>query len=156
MKLSMQQAVEATGRSRQTLWRDVRKGALKAEKDGKGRCFFETGQLIAVYGELNQPQRNSKRNISHTETPPQTAVLHAEIEGLRRQLASVEGERDDLRRRLDQEAEERRALTRQITDLRERESEGRAVMQQVTELTNRFREIEQRRGGWWDRLLGRG
>jgi septal ring factor EnvC (AmiA/AmiB activator) len=64
---------------------------------------------------------NSNRNaeIERLATPEgngRTAVLQAQLEGLSGELEQVKSERDDLRRRLDSEAEERRKLTALLTD----------------------------------------
>ena len=56
--------------------------------------------------------------LKQDETPRAPDVLQVEIEGLRQQIALLRDERDDLRRRLDAEAEERRRLTLLLTDQR--------------------------------------
>jgi chromosome segregation ATPase len=66
----------------------------------------------------------------------ETHVLQAEVDGLREQLALLKDERDDLRRRLDSEAEERRRLTALLTDQRP------AAQPDV-------------RRGWWRQLRGK-
>ncbi len=60
----------------------------------------------------------SSSSISSAETPSNPDALQVEIEGLRQQIALLRDERDDLRRRLDAEAEERRRLTLLLTDQR--------------------------------------
>lgn len=65
------------------------------------------------------------------ETPRETSLLEAEVLALHAKIAALEAERDrersqlsetidDLRRRLDAESTERRALTAQITDQRDK------------------------------------
>ena len=46
--------------------------------------------------------------------------MQAQLEGMQGELEQVKGERDDLRRRLDAEGEERRKLTALLTDQREK------------------------------------
>jgi len=83
---------------------------------------------------------NSNPEIERLATPEgngRTAVLQAQLEGLSGELEQVKSERDDLRRRLDSEAEERRKLTALLTDQRKPEPEQarkgfRGILQRLT------------------------
>ena len=64
------------------------------------------------------PAVTSEGNVTADLKRDDTRVLQAEIDGLREQLVLLKDERDDLRRRLDPEAEERRRATALLTDQR--------------------------------------
>ena len=60
-----------------------------------------------------------KRNQTVNDTPETSmgnSVLQAEADGLRAQVELLKSERDDLRDRLDREAEERRQVTTRLLE----------------------------------------
>lgn len=108
-----------------TLSRDRKGGKLSAEKQPDGSYRVALSELIRAYGDRLKPRvvatgddnRHLERS-SPLSTTHETAALRAQIEGLRGELEQVKDERDDLRRRLDAEGEERRKLTALLTDQR--------------------------------------
>lgn len=145
------QAAKHTGLSKAALSRAIRDKRLKAVKRDDGSYEIAVHDLGAFMGERRQgentqqaAQPSAKQEVNPSVTPPETGqltALQAENEGLRRHVALLEDERNDLRTRLDREGEERRALTRQLVDAREKEPP---------------REEPKPKAGWFDRLLGRG
>lgn len=124
--LSLKQAAEQVGKSKPTLLRAIHKeGGLSATKDQEGQWWIEPAELFRVYQPVSQEAVQASAHDA-----PRTAD---EAAALRREMARVEEERererrqlqetiDDLRRRLDGEAEERRRLTLLLTDQRAKET----------------------------------
>lgn len=153
-ELSLRQAAEATGKRKQTILKAIQDGRLSASRTETGEWRIQAAELFRVYqpvavdGQQNrQPQRQEplKNDALPGWLPPDEAAT------LRTRLEMIEAERererqglqstiDDLRRRLDGEAEERRRLTFLLTDQREKPALEPPPSQ------NR---------GFWTRLLGR-
>ena len=129
MRMNINQAAKAVGVARSTLYRDIREGKVSVKKDGRGKPYVDVSELERAYGSVtisdtfgmseSVPERQS-------ETPQKDkrdSALQHECDLLREQIALLKDERNDLRQRLDQEAEERRMtqakLTGLLTDQRE-------------------------------------
>jgi excisionase family DNA binding protein len=117
--------------SKPTLSKAVKDGRLSAEKQPDGSYRIQPAELFRVY-----PQRNGSTgtNFDERETGNDNRLVSGELSRLREQLALLSAERDrerqqltdqieDLRHRLDAEAEarrvegeERRKLTAILTD----------------------------------------
>ena len=132
MKLSASQAARAIGKSVPTITRAIKYGKLSAERLPQGGYAIDPAELYRVWPAATR-NGNDLGYMSGHETPLETRMLQAEVEALRAKIADIEAERerersqlsetvDDLRRRLDAESAERRALTEQITDQREKSS----------------------------------
>lgn len=130
MKLSASQAAQAVGKSVPTITRAIKSGKLSAERLPQGGYAIDPAELHRVWPALTRKRDNFGYMLGR-ETPHETSRLEAEIEALCAKIADIEVERerersqltdtvDDLRRRLDAESLERRALTAQITDQREK------------------------------------
>lgn len=128
MKLSASQAAQAVGKSVPTITRAIKSGKLSAERLPQGGYAIDPAELHRVWPAITRKGDASDYMLGH-EPPRQTSVLETEIEALRAKIADIETERerersqlsetiDDLRRRLDAESAERRALIAQITDQR--------------------------------------
>jgi len=115
--VSARQAAKLAGRSVPTITRAIKNGRLSAEKMAGGTYRIDVAELERVYGPLRRADDGTEQK-SQSVTGGFTGVLQAEAEGLREQLALAIGERDDLRRRLDLEGEERRRLTAALLDQR--------------------------------------
>jgi len=110
--LTLGQAAKATGRSKAGILEAIRAGRLSATRDDKRQWQIDPAELDRVYPFVVQTERE--------QTPPNGQELrHFEekIGFLERIINGLENERDDLRRRLDQEAEERRAIQSKLTAL---------------------------------------
>lgn len=138
MKYTLGQASKETGVSKPTLSRAIKNGDLSASGGG-GKSYqidaSELGRWLEGYR-----QRNPKFVVPETpdETPKtssENSVLQAKLEMMEQRFADAEKTIEDLRTRLDVESEERRTLTRQLTDQRQTAPEPQ-------------------RRGWWARFTG--
>jgi hypothetical protein len=128
---SLAQAAAKVGKNRSTILRAIKLGKLSAERnEATGAWAIEPAELHRVYpiADAHDDQHASQ----HDDAPPRNGDTAAEIRELRARLGVAEAriadkdalvaahERalDDLRRRLDTEAEERRRLTLVLADLR--------------------------------------
>jgi len=106
-------AAKLTGRSKSTLLRAIKSGRMSGVKDEGGNYQIETSELLRVFPATPHDAPNDA-----PRTGQENGVVQAEIEGLRALAEERQRTIDDLRRRLDQEAEERRKLTAMLTDQR--------------------------------------
>jgi excisionase family DNA binding protein len=128
MGYSLGEAAKEIGVSKPTVQRAIKSGRLSATRRDDGSYDIDPAELHRAFPAVTQ-ERNVTSNLKRNET----AVLQAEIDGLHEQIALLKDERDDLRRRLDAEAEERRRVTALLTDRRTQPADRR---------------------GWWRRLRG--
>jgi hypothetical protein len=108
--IPLSEAAERTGKTKQAIRKAVAAGRVRGEKDQLGQWLVDPASLFAVYQPVGTNDANPANKVG--------GVAAAEIDGLRRLVALLESERDDLRRRLDAEGEERRRLTAILTDQR--------------------------------------
>lgn len=133
MEYTLTEAAHATGLSRPTVFRAIKKGVLSARREEDRSYRIDASELARVFPVVSLKQadpvhRNEQKRPETSETPTvpevELALLHVELRMTREQLArerelrdqereSVEREREtirdtvaDLRRRLDR-AEER-------------------------------------------------
>ena len=149
MSYTLGQAAQATGKSKMTIQRLIKKGTISANKLDSGEWAIDPAELHRVLPlvEDTGPDRLMLRDDTHNDT----GWLQRELEGRDEQIRQIEqqGERerqqlqstiDDLRRRLDQSEDERRRAHLQITAL----------------LTDqRPKEEPPRAQGFWRRLFNR-
>jgi hypothetical protein len=137
MKYTLGTAARATGKSKSTLSRDIRDGRLSAKKMENGSFEIDPSELHRVYAPVSTEQAKacSSERLATPESYSENRALQAEIQGLREHLTLLKNERDDLRKRLDIEGEERRRLTYLLTDTRPPQT------------------ITTPSGGWWMRLF---
>lgn len=137
---SLKKASEATGRGKPAILKAIQKGRISAKKDDNGQWRIDPSELHRVYppvpGTASETGSGERRETA--EKAQGNSLLEREVELLRERLEDKDAVIDDLRARLDKEAEERRTLSRQLLDLRERPAPE-----------------QPRAPGWWDRLLGR-
>jgi len=115
--MTLRQAQDAYHVSRSTVLRAIKSNKLSAPKDENGHYRIDPAEMDRVFP-IQGMTPVSETSRTTLETPDETAVLRAEIEGLRalaeeRQRANDAKDRviDDLRERLDREGEERRQIT---------------------------------------------
>ena len=126
MPHTLREAAKAIGRDRSTLVRAIRAGRLSATRDAvTGAWLIEPAELHRVYppelteGDAERPSGAPGSAISMRPIGRSNGVQAAaqvEIRELRAQLAAYERTVEDLRRRLDAEADERRRLTMVLAD----------------------------------------
>ena len=149
MSYTLGQAASATGKSKMTIQRLIKKGTISANKLDSGEWAIDPAELHRVLPLVSENE--SDRLMLRDDTPNDTGWLQRELEGRDEQIRQIEqqGERErqqlqstieDLRRRLDQSEDERRRAHLQITAL----------------LTDqRPKEEPPRPQGFWRRLFSR-
>lgn len=123
MKHTLGEAAKATGKSKATLSRAIKNGVLSAERQVNGAFHIEASELFRVF----PPVRVKRVAQQFDEKPSATQAvmeLRAKLEAMAEIKARLESECADLRRRLDEESQERRkaqaVLTGLLTDGREK------------------------------------
>ena len=114
MTYNLAAAAKATGLSKMTIARAIKKNIISGIKNANGSYIIDPAELHRVYPPLPVEKP--------FEPPPDPALLQQEVEFLRQRLAerdkqdvSKDAVIDDLRQRLDQEGEERRKTLAQLT-----------------------------------------
>src|SRR5512144_1568478 len=120
-------AAKATGKSKSTILRAIQNGLISAIKGPYGNYQIDPAELHRVYPPV--ASGGAAQPATPTDAPSvgtlDATLLQAEIRELQAKLEAAEQRLkdraevvEDLRRRLDAEAEERRRLTRLLTDQR--------------------------------------
>jgi excisionase family DNA binding protein len=114
MGYTLGEAAKELGVSKPTVQRAIKSGRLSATRRDDGSYDIDPAELHRAF----PAGVTAERNVTHDLKRDETGMLQAEITGLREQVALLKDERNDLRRRLDTEAEERRRITALLTDQR--------------------------------------
>src|SRR3954466_13774140 len=113
MPMTLAQAAEATGRSRSTLLRTIRKGQISASRDAAGGFLVDESELSRVF-----PIRG--HDAADARPLPSLAAALARLEAADARIADKDTTIADLRHRLDEERAERRQTTAQLSAAQER------------------------------------
>ena len=115
--LTVSQAAKEVGITRGGLWKAIKEGRLSATKNNKGQFSIDPAELFRVYPPVDKVDINSEQASidEHTSKYHEVDELRIRLELTNRLLEKSESECNDLRRRLDDEAQERRKLTALIT-----------------------------------------
>jgi excisionase family DNA binding protein len=115
MNYTVGTAAKATGKSKPTISRAIKNGLISAARtpDGSG-YLIDAAELHRVFPPLSSAS-NETPPVLHHETPNETGELQVEIRMLRERLEDKDKVIEDLRHRLDAEAEDRRRLTMLLT-----------------------------------------
>jgi hypothetical protein len=111
--LTLGQAAKLAGRSKATISEALKTGRLSYLSKSDAGYKIEASELFRVFPPSKSPDGQTDGMADQDRTPDRTGAIlaaNAKIEGLEALLAEVRSERDDLRRRLDAESEERRKL----------------------------------------------
>ena len=116
MPLNLVEAGAAAGRSKSSILRAIKRGALSATRDDTtgGWCIEEAELFRAFPPELHATNGGTSRN-QHGN--PTIRELAARLEAEREKNTILEGVVDDLRGRLSDSEKERRATAAQLTAL---------------------------------------
>jgi len=117
MKHTLGTAAKACGVGRTTILRAIKTGKISALKDDNGSYAIDPAELHRVFPPV-APEQIEEQQMERYATgngTVGTAVLLAKIEGLEALLDRERETVTDLRRRLDDEAAERRRLTTFLT-----------------------------------------
>jgi hypothetical protein len=135
MRYTLGQAAQATGKSKMTIQRVIKKGAISANKAESGEWEIDPAELHRIFPLVTENDTQERIMVRY-DTPSDTGMLQREIEVRDEKLRLMEqqSERErlqlqetinDLRHRLDQSEEERRKtqiqLTALLTDQRQKE-----------------------------------
>ena len=122
MKHTLGTAAKATGKSKSTLSRDIKTGRISAIRRNDGSYEIDAAELHRVYPQVSNENSNRNTESNDPEHPSATryAELLAHLEAAEKRIQDKDETIDDLRRRLDAEAEERRKLTTLLTDQRQK------------------------------------
>ena len=121
MSYTIGTAAKATGKAKSTISRDIKNGRISAEKQPDGSYLIDPSELHRVYPPVlsrNRCENDESNDPQRSATDTETTLLRQDNMRLSEQIEMLRDERDDLRRRLDAEADERRRLTLIITDQR--------------------------------------
>jgi len=143
---SLKQAAEAVGRGKPAIWRAIQNGVISAQKSAKNEWLIDPAELHRVYPPVsrNGAQSNdTERRATHDATD----VLRKENALLLEQIELLKDERQDLRRRLDDEAAERRKLTALLTHQQKPEAIPPAPATPLPDATSD-------KGKLWQKLFG--
>ena len=111
--LTLGQAAKETGLSKPSISKAIKTGRLSAVKTENGEYQIDPVELFRVYPVTSKPKADNLQE----ETLGLPNGLQAALDAMRELLGQVEGERDDLRRRLDEEAADRRASAEEVRRL---------------------------------------
>lgn len=112
MTYTLGQAAKATGKSKPTIQRAIKSGKMSAIKNEDGSYLIDPAELHRVFIAVTSDS-NDTGDMKQSEPPE----LQGQNDLLRELLRQVESERDDLRRRLDIEADERHKSAEEIRRL---------------------------------------
>jgi len=93
--ITVNEAAELVGRSRRTLYRDMKRGNLSFTTRRDGHRQIDTSELERCYGALKMPEPSTLSQDSGTASDD---ALIAEIRALREELAGLREEVAQLRR----------------------------------------------------------
>jgi hypothetical protein len=116
MSYTLGQAAKATGRSKPTIQRAIKSGAISAAKSDDGSYEIDPSELHRVFPPVTLTS-DAEQAVKQSVPPSDTIALQREIELMRERLADKDDVITDLRTRLDAEAEERRRTQTQLTAL---------------------------------------
>ncbi len=116
-QLTVRDAAEHVGVTRQTIFKQIKAGRLSATTDHRGQKQINITELLRVYGTLQSPEEVAQNKINRTQQPLQTmatAVLQLELERAKMLLERKDFELSQMRERVD----ELKAREREATDER--------------------------------------
>lgn len=121
--LTLNQAAKACNKSKSAILEAIRNGRLSANRNDKNQWQIQPAELFRVYPSTEHlppvQNRDQPGNLPHTEHHPTPLLLEQMLEKEQqereRERQQMQATIDDLRRRLDEEAAERRKLTALIT-----------------------------------------
>jgi hypothetical protein len=110
--LTLGQAAKEVGKTKTALANAIKAGRLSATRLEGGQYQIDPAELFRVYQKVDS---SVGTETLQDKTPVDTSNLQSENAFLRENINLLLSERDDLRRRLDEEAAERRKLTAILT-----------------------------------------
>lgn len=112
MTYTLGEAAKATGKSKPTLSRAIKKGTISAVKNENGSYTIDPTELHRVYPPLPSTS-NDTVSVKPSATPNDNSALQREVELLREMLDETKTDRDQWR-------EQAQKITAMIEDKREK------------------------------------
>ena len=106
MSYTLGTAAKATGKSKSTIQRAIQSGRMSATPLEDGSYRIDPAELARVFPLVSRDS-TAQPDAERYATANDTDGLRGQVQVLRELIQQIEGERDDLRRRLDTEAEAR-------------------------------------------------
>jgi len=108
--LTIQQAADQVGISRQSIWRRTKTGELPSTKDRAGATVVQIVDLIAVFGELKQSTATGSETrgnaLQRLGVSAETDALQREIDHLKQSLDESKNRIEELKREAKDEREQ--------------------------------------------------
>lgn len=125
-QLTVSDAAEHVGVTRQTIFKAIKAGKLSATQNRQGHMQVNVVELLRVYGELQSPEQVAQNRLNrqqHHATATATPLLQLELERVKLQLEKKEFELEQMRAR--------------VEEMRERERENKDEKQQLLTIIER-------------------
>lgn len=106
MSYTLGTAAKATGKSKSTIQRAIQSGRMSATPLEDGSYRIDPAELARVFPLVSRDSP-AQPEAERYATANDTEGLRGQVQVLRELIQQIEGERDDLRRRLDAETEAR-------------------------------------------------
>lgn len=113
------QAAKEAGCSKATISRAIKNGKLSASQNDDNTYSINAAELmrwIDSNGRVNGKGKRNQTAKDTLETPMGNSALQAELEATKQIASDRQKTIDDLRERLDREAEERRQITTRLLE----------------------------------------
>lgn len=114
-KLSLRQAAQQAGVSKSTILRAVQKGRVAADRTDDGGYAIDPAELMRVYGE-KAAQQISTSATGQAAPADATAVLQAQIDGLKAQVELMREQLDDIKEQRNGWQRQAESTQRLLTD----------------------------------------
>lgn len=101
MALSIREAAREAGVSKSTILRAIQRGRLSAARDDDGNYQIDPAEVFRVYPPRTAAPGGPSGQDTPAAAPAEAAVMQAENEGLKAQLALLLDQVEDLRRQRD-------------------------------------------------------
>jgi hypothetical protein len=121
MKLTLGQAAKQARKSKGTISKALKDGKLSGERQPDGSWSIDPAELQR-WQEATRPRSQLGIEITTPDEPAETPDI--ELAKLRVEVELLRDERDDLRRRLDAESEDRRRLSERLLTAPQKAREG--------------------------------
>jgi molecular chaperone GrpE (heat shock protein) len=126
--LNLNEAAKLCHKSKSTVLEAIRSGRLSASRNDKNEWQIDPAELFRVYPyKVENEQSNSKKvereNRNRTDENLKE-ILENERKEREREREQMQATIEDLRKRLDEEAQERRKLTKLLTHQTEQKKEN--------------------------------
>lgn len=113
-QLTVSDAAEHVGVTRQTIFKAIKAGKLSATQNRQGHMQVNVVELLRVYGELQSPEQVAQNRLNRQQQAPvatATPLLQLELERAKLQLEKKEFELEQMRARVEEMRERERATT---------------------------------------------